>query len=65
MANYQIPWWAIQRLQFFDGDQIYDQDLINEQSYQLGGRMRAMRTLRTPGLADLFVALMGKNQTPV
>lgn len=63
MANYDTPWWPITRLGFVEGCAIIDQDLINEQGYQISARMRAMRGLRTPGLANGFALSLTRSST--
>jgi hypothetical protein len=52
MANYDIPWWSISRLRYFDHQPLFDQDMIDEQAFHIGQRQRATRLLHAPGIAE-------------
>lgn len=54
MANYDVPWWSLSRLGYFGGEPLFDQDMVDEQTWLAGNRQRAMRLLRTAGVAEGF-----------
>jgi len=52
MADYTQPSAVTQRVRFFDGQYLTDQDFIDEQKYHLDRERRLGRSLRVTGIVD-------------
>jgi hypothetical protein len=66
MADYVLPAVVENRVRYFDGQFLQDQDFIDEQDYQLDREHRINRLLHGPGVADgLAVTSATANQVTV
>ena len=66
MADYTQPDMVEQRVRFFDGQFLQDQDFVDEQKYHLDRERRLGRVLRMSGIADgLSVSMSKANQVTI
>jgi hypothetical protein len=66
MADYTQPAAATQRVRFFDGQFLIDQDFVDEQKYHLDRERRLGKILRVTGIVDgLGVAAAGASTVVV
>jgi hypothetical protein len=62
-GDYKLPIAITERVRFYDGQFLQDQDFIDEQKYHLARRNRHHRTLHVTGVAEGLTAYRPANTT--
>ncbi|MCP5013265.1 MAG: hypothetical protein GY942_25070 [Aestuariibacter sp.] len=62
-ADYQLPLTDVNRVRFYDGQFLQDQDFVDEQKHHVGRQNRHHRTLHVAGVAE-GLTLWGLKSSP-